>query len=308
MSCPSHGHLFCRECAVSNLLAQNKELKRLKKDAERRRLEDAQDDAEVDEEARVRAVEEFERVQMGLAARPGGSNGQKIVGRSNGKVILEEEDKDAPQKGTKRIFELDEDELLRIARDERTATKKRMFDEKNAKSSLPSFWVPGLTPSDKSRSNGEKAERLKSVCPASAANKPHDFNLKTLITANFTESKPAKGEDSRRTCPSCQKALSNGTKAVLAKPCGHVLCKPCSDKFQKAPEKNAHEPNLDDSERCYVCQEDVTTGKKARRKKGEDGEKEVRVERGLVELSSEGTGFAGGGGNVVKRDGVAFQC
>ena len=33
VSCGSDGHLFCRECAVNNLLAQSKELKRLKKEA-----------------------------------------------------------------------------------------------------------------------------------------------------------------------------------------------------------------------------------------------------------------------------------
>lgn len=64
--------------------------------------------------------------------------------------------------------------------------------------------------------------------------------------------------------------------------------------------------------RCYVCQEDVTPGRKVKKSsKAGDGGKEKekdRAERGLVELKSDGTGFAGGGANMVKRQGVAFQC
>ena len=93
------------------------------------------------------------------------------------------------------------------------------------------------------------------------------------------------------------KTLTNTTKAVVAKPCGHVLCKSCSDKFQTA----SIDPHSDAQLKvvCYVCQEDITTPDGLKVKEGRG--------RGLTELKSDGTGFAGGGTNMVKKSGVAFQ-
>ena len=313
VSCPSRGHLFCRECAVSNLLAQNKELKRLKMVAEQRKAEDAKEKDVQDAEDKMRAVEEFERVQAGLSVRSGGEKkGERIVGRANGKVTVEQ-DVEGGAKGVKRKFEVDEEELVRLGKEQDGAAKRRDRGWNDAKDDeLPSFWVPSQIPDNK------KAE-LKDIkqhptCPAAAEGKEHDFTLKTLVTVNFTtDGKSSTDSDQpTRTCPSCNRALSNSTKAVLAKPCGHVLCKPCSDKFQKPPEKSAHDEEHDESVRCYVCSEDITPGRKLKRKKDIEGEKEgkrEKVERGLVKLSSEGTGFAAGtGGNMVKKQGVAFQC
>lgn len=292
---------------MSNLLAQNKELKRAKKEAERRKFEDQEDKNLEDAEADARAVEEFEKLQAGLSVRSGSARAeQKIVGRQNGKVTVEQEVEGAP-KGTKRKFEVDEEELVRLANEDRDRAKRLMSDEKK-KSELPSFWVPGEIPQH--NKSEVKAAKQHPTCPAAETDKPHDFTLKTLVTVNFHEEKAdSKSAKSSRSCPSCNKALSNSTKAVLAKPCGHVLCKPCSDKFQKPPEKSAHDEEHDAAVRCYVCSEDVTSGRKPKRKKDSaTGEKENKSERGLVELSSDGTGFAGGGKSEVKKQGVAFQC
>ncbi|KAK5137850.1 hypothetical protein LTR08_006618 [Meristemomyces frigidus] len=294
---------------MSNLLAQGKELKRLRKEAERRKLEDVEEKELDDADAQVRALEDFEKVQAGLNVRTGDKANNRIVGRQNGKVIVEQES-EGGAKGVKRKLELDENELLRLGKAGSGEAKRRTLEKQDAKSELPSFWVPSETP-------GNKKADLKTIkehptCPAAAADQPHDFTLKTLVAVRFTEDKPTGGSDTpARTCPSCNKALSNSTKAILAKPCGHVLCRPCSEKFQKAPDKSAQDAERDDTIRCHVCQDDVTPGRKAKRSKGADGNakvKESKVERGLVELSSEGTGFAGGGKNMVKKLGVAFQC
>jgi nitric oxide synthase-interacting protein len=81
-----------------------------------------------------------------------------------------------------------------------------------------------------------------------------------------------------------------------------------------------HNPGMEHGVlRCYVCEmnlmddaEDETSqkkgngeGKKLKKKKDKDKD---TVKRGLVELRSEGTGFAGGGKNTVEKSGIAFQC
>ena len=60
---------------------------------------------------------------------------------------------------------------------------------------------------------------------------------------------------------------------------------------------------------CYVCETDLSS-KKIKVKDGEDTLKSEKgaTRPGIVELKSEGTGFAGGGKNMTQRTGVAFQC
>jgi nitric oxide synthase-interacting protein len=103
---------------MSNLLAQRTEIARLEKAWERQK-EDGKEKELLDEvEETERAVLEFEKVQMGL-------EGARRKGES--------ELVDAPEeakKGTKRDFELDEDELLRIAKDERKKMRSALDSEK----------------------------------------------------------------------------------------------------------------------------------------------------------------------------------
>ena len=80
------------------------------------------------------------------------------------------------------------------------------------------------------------------------------------------------------------------------------------DPHASKEEQDAHSRIL-----CYVCETDLTEnagqekGEKEGKKKSKKKDKEG-IKPGLVEISSEGTGFAGGGGNVATKSGVAFQC
>lgn len=294
---------------MTNLLAQRKDIKRLEKLAERQKLEEVDQEEREDELARQRAVQEFEAVQMGLEVKVGA--GSKVVGREGGKITVEQ-DEVVGSKGTKRKFEIDEEELKRIAFEERSKAKRTIEDErKAAKGQLPSFWVPGETP--ETHHKGASRAKHNPTCPSSDPEHPHDLSLKTLTSVNFHTEKSVETGKSASTCPSCQKALSNSTKAMLAIPCGHVLCMPCVEKFLK-PEhrhnRDAHDDGPDpETVHCYVCDADLTTVPEAKDKDGKKKkkEKEKGPKPGLVKIRSEGTGYASGGKSLIKREGVAFQ-
>jgi len=309
--CCAQGDLFCRECAMTNLLAQRKEMKRLEKLHKRLKLEDEDQRVREEEEARLRAVDDFEAVQMGLSVKAGAS--ASVVGGTNGSIVDEQEKQekhDDGRRGTKRKFAIDEEELKRIAAQERSNAKRHLDEErKAAKGHLPSFWVPGETP-DQHHKSAEQAKR-NPTCPSSHPDHPHDLSLKGLTSVHFHREKSTATGQETSTCPSCQKALSNSTKATVAIPCGHVLCNPCVAQFMK-PEHRHHRDAHDaepesDAIHCYVCDANLTSTKKRTDNKDKKKDKDKAPTPGLVELRSEGTGFASRGQAMVRKEGVAFQ-
>ena len=342
------GDLFCHECIVRNLLAQRKEIERLKKGVERRGVEDEARHGEKAREEEERAVEDFERVSRGLEdeRRIGTGAPENRVGESTDE-----------QRGKKRkAFVFDQDAARKNADADRQVSRRRIEEEKHSGPNLPSFWVPSLTPStEHSKDTIGTSLKLHPLCPASQPDTKHTLSLKSLVTVHFsigrddsshrpasikTQEQSFTGQkgDGPPICPSCSKPLSNTSRAVLAIPCGHVVCKVCATQFMTPSVFDPHATSLgprNSSEDghgkdnpvgrilCYVCETDVTpeipkptddgkgtriegNGKKKKKRKKDEGGEAPR--RGLVELKSEGTGFAGGGKNVVGREGVVFQC
>ena len=97
---------------------------------------------------------------------------------------------------------------------------------------------------------------------------------------------------------------------MLAKPCGHVICKPCVEKFVKPDTRpDAHNPDAESAVlRCYVCEADLVASKKSKKTKNGKATDKDKIKPGLVEMSSDGTGFAGAGKSTAEKKGVAFQC
>ncbi|KAI2782951.1 ENOS interacting protein [Daldinia loculata] len=327
-----HGDIFCRECALSNILAQKKEIKRLEKVREQGEREALEEKARQEEEARERAVREFEMTQIGLDAKARSNSTNKDDNTARKGSIDSRDQSSTPAavelpngSGKKRKFEIDAEELMRIAQEDRAKARKAIDEEKATKPVLPSFWTPSITPSSNTKDAlHEVAKKTKStpICPASKDDSPHTYSLHTLVTVNFTEEEDGGGESGSgpsnrkkriRICPSCKRGLNNASKALLAKPCGHVLCRNCVDKFMR-PSRHHHDPHAAAGDagslRCYVCEADLTDQKGSNDGGSEKNKKKdkERIRPGLVELRSEGTGFSAGGVNQVQKSGVAFQC
>jgi nitric oxide synthase-interacting protein len=289
-------HLFCRECALNDLMAQRQEIKRLEREAEMRERDREDEKRRADEENRRQDLERFERGEMGFEDVQSSS--------SNNKKRRAEEMHASTSTSASRSGQTDE-----------STPPKRV---KGAESET-SFWIPG---GDKSKSVTDaptKATKLHALCPGSTPESKHAYSLKGLIRVKLSES-----DDGSRACPSCQKVLSNTSRPMLgtAEGCGHVVCGGCADLLASSSDQVA----------CYVCEADLSppqerehaanegTGEndkgrghaqndatgKSKAKKAKD--KKDGSKGRLVEISCEGTGFAGGGANMAKREGVAFQC
>lgn len=273
----------------------------MKREVERRGVEDVVREEERRKEEEARALEDFEKVSTGL------------------------EEIERPKK--RKAFELDSDAASAGEKAEREKPRRRIDEEKASGSTLPSFWIPSLTPSMDTKSSSTLIpSKLHPLCPASQPHTKHPLSLKSLTIVRFSrgdKSSTAAKDNSPPACPSCTKPLSNTSCAVLVIPCGHVICKACAGQFMTPevadPHATANGAVAVGRIFCYVCETDVTPGippeesektedggekkkKKKQRRKGEF------PKRGLVELKSDGTGFAGGGKNIVGKEGVVFQC
>ena len=171
-----------------------------------------------------------------------------------------------------------------------------------------------MTPSTENGSTAIFPLKLQPLCPLSSPTNKHNISLKTLVSIKFTEGSSQSSHSSKLAsyiCPACNKNLSNTSKAVMTLPCGHVLCKACAGKFMSSSTATTDPHAPPDEQKtghitCYVCEMDLTAQPKSK-KDGNKGDRNS-IKPGLVELKSEGTGFASGGDNMISQKGTAFQC
>ena len=327
----SHGHLFCRECAISNLITQKAGIESAKRELEAWGQREERERAEARQRARERVIRDFER-GMGLS---GGGTGIRIgereisngSGGSLGKV----------GEGEKETIE-----SLASQAEEKAMRAIEAEQQEARKSKLAAFWLPSLAP--EGRLTPIKDVKLETVCQAGTH--PHPISCVPPNPSLFLYLPPPHALNHRRktllpvilhyptpksttpTCPSCTKELSNASSSILLssrKPavpasdetktngeadeppakkkkkgkkdeapfvCGHVVCKTCAETIVKP------------SGRCCVCEAEVDEA--GRIPVGKEGQSASRLFY-VTQRSLPGTGFAAAGGAEVKPDRIAFR-
>ena len=146
VACAQNGDLFCRECAINDLLAQRKEIKRLEREREDEARRKAEEDARMMEEARIRELKDFELISMGLeGSKQAAQNNKKrkapTMEKENGSTSKEAMTKEAKINAAteafrqreievngkrRKVFELSEAEIARYANSELEKLKKQI--------------------------------------------------------------------------------------------------------------------------------------------------------------------------------------
>ncbi|KAI0797307.1 hypothetical protein BC629DRAFT_1581647 [Irpex lacteus] len=277
------GHLFCKECVYTDLVTQLGDIKRQKVRLEALKREAEEERQRAREAARERVLQDFEKGQLGLA-------GPTSVATTSGSDSKE-------SRGTKRKFEFDSSTVENLAREAEEAALRQIEREQaeTLKHKLPDFWLPSLTPTYASSGPPTSLQDVKLQTTCHGGNPSHHLTRKQLLPVNFTfdtssnnpssstastpttDDKPkAKDTDLTAICPSCKKTLSNNLLMFLMKPCGHVVCKTCTDSLVKP------------SKQCIQCDK-------------------VLADKDIITLTREGTGYAAGGLAETSKKGIAFQ-
>ncbi|KAI6041455.1 hypothetical protein EDC04DRAFT_2668193 [Pisolithus marmoratus] len=283
------GHLFCKECVYTDLLAQKRDMKRQKERLEKLKKEADEEKDRALEAARERVLKDFEQGQLSLssnmanAVTTSGSNAKEGVCVFFFLSILVGRKLDFDSTAVQILMrEAEEVALRQIEKEQAEALRAK----------LPDFWLPSLTPTYASKGLPSSLRDVKVQTMCRGGDPSHPINLKSLIPVQFsfvgasnsrsTESTPAashKGDaDDKQNpiCPSCKSNLSNNKVTFLMKQCSHVVCKVCTDSLVRP------------AKQCIVCDKTLDS-------------------RDIIELKREGTGFAGGGLAETTKKGLAFQ-
>ncbi|KAF7375064.1 RING-type domain-containing protein [Mycena sanguinolenta] len=184
--CCKDGHLFCKECAVNDLLSQKQDLKRQKEKAEQIKKEIEAEIGRAKAAARERVLQDFERGHLGLAA-------------SSSSLLNTAPSAEATAAGTKRpfstAFEFSPSHVSDLVAQAEEAAARAIAKEQAeaAKGALPDFWLPSLTPTyggvaqrDVLAAGGKSSAELKPTPLCRGGGERHSFALKDLLPVKFT--------------------------------------------------------------------------------------------------------------------------
>ncbi|WWC70646.1 uncharacterized protein I206_104597 [Kwoniella pini CBS 10737] len=297
----SLGHIYCKECFLSDLINQKSLIELKKKEIEKWDEIEKLEREQVKLKARERVISDFEK-NMKLSGSNSNFSSGSLTKRISIKEEEEEEEKDKNQNKFLNKFELNNGDVEKVAKEaEEKALKLIEFEQiENRKAKLAAFWLPSLTP--QAKLGPLKDVKLQTLCHV--GDSPHPISRKTLLPVILTY---PPSSNSKPICPTCTKELSNSTNNILLSSrqplisqselipdeegskkkkqkkdkedpfvCGHVICQTCSDTIVKP------------QGRCCVCEAKINND-------------------GIILLGKEGTGFAAAGGAEVKREGIAFR-
>nr|ODO01015.1 nitric oxide synthase-interacting protein [Cryptococcus depauperatus CBS 7855] len=281
----SQGHIYCRECCLSNLISQKASIEAQKRDMDRWEERERVERDEARREVKKRVIQDFE---TGMAL--GGSSGK-------GLVKMDQAKKGEGENENK--FKLDASAVQKALEATESKAMKNLEKEQAEarKAKLAAFWLPSLTP--EAKIGPIKDIKLQTLCHVGSS--PHPISRKTILPVILTYPPASK---SNPICPSCSKELSNATSSVLLSSrspatthekaedepkkkkqkkdkeapfvCGHVICQTCCDTIVKP------------GGMCSVCEAKIE-------------------EKGRIPLGKEGTGYAAAGGAEVKKAVTAFR-
>jgi nitric oxide synthase-interacting protein len=295
------GHLFCKECVLTSLLDQKRQLAELQRSLSQLEAQFERDR----QQARQRAIEEvqknFERVQSGVKQSTSRYDQTESSSRNLGKQRGDENERDvrrsqSPDRSTAqslaglsaRIAAQTEraiDEAMTQLRHEQALAKR---------SKLAAYWLPSLTPSAHigseealRQSEDMLAKSMHTRCFAGDES-GHPMTTKTITDVSFVEDPDGTGSKAKL-CPSCKKALNSVGRQYVLRRCGHVHCSTCFETLLK-PALRAGQSDKGQRAACLECSKTVKD-----------------VEKDVILLVREGTGFSSAGNNEAKGHGVAFQ-
>ncbi|KAI7864110.1 hypothetical protein BDF14DRAFT_1837355 [Spinellus fusiger] len=270
----THGHLVCKECIYESILTQKQIAKREERLLQQKLVTVQEQKDKEEEEARQAMLSDFEKTQTSmLGARKKAVSSETVPVNSTLEKESLKSDTSAATTGSKRTFELIREDLQDMAEREVEKASQRLAEEKAeaAKAQIGSFWVPSMTP-EAAKELAQLAKPVQKQAMCTAVKESHPVSIKSLTAVKFQEED---GRNDRHVCPACLKSLSNSTKLSILRNCGHVICTSCVQRF------------VIKSKRCYVC--------------------EAKAKE-IIDMSPEGTGFAGGSTSAIaEKWNVAFQ-
>ena len=167
MACQS-GHLYCRECAISNLITQKAGIEVQKRELEAWQAGEEREKEDARRKARERVVSDFER-GLGLGSSSSAPGGTSRAGTINGKL----EEKPGAKAGERFTFNASAMESAASQAEEQALRKIEGEQGEARKAKLPAYWLPSLAP--EARAIPLKDVKLQTTCQQGQKG-PHPFS------------------------------------------------------------------------------------------------------------------------------------